>query len=252
MLLVFKLLIFQQSLFNKILKKSNATFNLFIFLFFAVQTVMASYSIQPKENSDFCHFLLSTEKDYGIQSVIFRDGTKAKDYAGSCYNVVKLLCENRPFKDICFMQISGPNKSFESFEKEKYKIVLLAKSYFKLLEFFQKEWQPLEVRMEADYQSIKSRKDWYALCPFLSFQGDANIVFKLPLDVLPNKVVLELLITKRGDNGKTNITLGYSDDTMGNTHLPLQPMLQFGQHLAYISSVFHYKETSPSKRSRQS
>lgn len=213
---------------------------------------MASYAIQPIENSDYCHYLLSSEKEHGVQCVIFRDGSKAKDYAGHYYSSIKTLCENRPLRDICFLHVTVPGKAFETFEKEKYKIVLLAKAYFKLLEFFQTEWLPLQNRMESDYQNIKSRKDWIKLTSFLSFQGEANIVYKLPLDVLTNSTTLDLIITKRGENGKTNISLIYSDESMGSLHLPLQPMLQFAQHLNYVSTVFSYKEPVSIKRSRQS
>lgn len=214
---------------------------------------MATYIIQPKENSDYCHFVMASEKEHGLQCYIFRDSTKAKDFAGQQYSVVKTLWDNKPIKDICFLQVSPPGKPFELFDKEKYKIVLPAKAYFKLLDFFQTEWPSLQKRIESDFQNIKSRKDWIPLCSFLSFQGEASfILYKLPLDVTPNATGLELVILKRGDSGKTNISLNYTDESLGSMHLPLQQMLQFAQHLHYVSSLFNYKEPAPVKRSRQS
>lgn len=212
---------------------------------------MATYTIQPQDNSAYCHFLLASEKEYGLQSLMFKDGTRAKEYAGSLHNIVKSVCENRPCKDVCFLHVAIPGKAFESFDKEKHKLVLLAKPYFKLLEFFANEWQPLVTRMEADHANIKARKDWIKLTSFLSFQGDANIIYKLPLDTLPNSVTLDLVCIKKGDSGKTSITLSYSDESLGSISLPLPSMMHCSQQGNYVSGLYNYKEPVLSKRSRQ-
>lgn len=214
---------------------------------------MASYSFKFEENTDLCQFSLSTEKEYGVQCVILRDCQNPKEYTTQHCSVVKTLFEERPTycKDVVFLHVVSPGKAFEKFDQEKYKLVLVARAYFKLLDFFQSEWPMLQKRMESDYQLCKARKDWISLEPGYSFRGASEIVYTNPLDTT-NSFALELVVTKRIDNGKTNISLSYTDEKMGSLHLPPQPMVQLAQGRSYLHSIYNYKKGVPSKKSRQS
>jgi len=206
-----------------------------------------------QEDTDLCHFVHASEKDYGVQCVIVRDFGLVKEYTIQNYPCVKSVYENRPqgsLKDVAFMHVASPGKAFERFDQEKYKIVMTSKAYFNLLNFFHSEWSLVVKRIESDYQDIKSKKEWITLCPTMSFRGMADIVYKLPLDDT-NSLALNLVVTKRVDNGKTNIALTYTDETLGSIHLPPGPMVHLAQDKEYIVKVFDYKEPVVTKRSRQ-
>jgi hypothetical protein len=212
---------------------------------------MASYSYKLKDSSDLRHFIMSSEKEYGVQCVILRD---CRDHTAQHSNMVKLLLDSRPQssnKDVAFLQVCSPGKAFELFDHEKYKLILATKAYFKLLEFFQTEWPLVFKRIELDYQALKAKKDWISLNPSISFRGPADIVYRSPLDTT-NTFVLDLVITKRIDNGKTNITLMYTDENMGSLHLPPQAMVQLAQSYPALTSLYDYKDQASTKRSRQS
>lgn len=214
---------------------------------------MATYSYKLKENTDLCHFSLSTEKEYGFQCVILRDGQGLKDYTSHHASVIKALFENRPnyCKDVAFLHVAIPGKAFEKFDQEKYKIMITPKAYFKLLEFFQSEWPLLQKRLESDYQICKVQRDWLAIDPTITFRGPADVVYSQPLDAT-NTFALELVVSKRINSGKTNITLSYTDEKMGSTHLPPQPLVYLSQGRTYLHSLYDYKEGVAVKRSRQS
>lgn len=214
---------------------------------------MASYSYKLKENTDLCHYVHASEKDYGIQCVIVRDYNLVKEHTIQHYSAIKSLFENRPqgsLKDIAFLHVASPGKAFDKFDAEKYKLVMTSKAYFNLLDFFHSEWSLVMKRMESDYQDIKTKKEWITLCPTMSFRGAADVVYEMPLDVT-NTFALHLSVIKRVDTGKTNITLAYTDDSLGSTHLPPGPMVHLAQDANYIAKLFDYKEPLATKRSRQ-
>lgn len=215
---------------------------------------MASYSYKVKDNADLCHYVHSSEKDYGVQCVILREATQIKDYSPQHYAGIKSLFENRPqgsSKEVVFLHVASPGKVFEKFDQEKYKLVMTAKAYFRLLDFFKSEWQLVVKRIESDYQDIKAKKEWIQINPSVSFRGSADIIFKLPLDST-NTFALDMVVTKRFDTGKTNIMLTYTDETLGSVHLPPFPMVHLAQDMAYLTSLFNYKDEVITKRSRQS
>lgn len=205
---------------------------------------MATYTYKVREGCDLRHSIPSAEKEYGVQCIIVRD---VNDNASE---LLKTLCENR-CKDVAFLHVAIPGKSFDSFDHEKYKLVLTPKAYFKLLEFFVTDYNLVMKRMDSDYLAIKGKKVWLTLQTETSIRGPADIVFTLPLDVT-NTFALELIITRRVDINKTNILLAYTDDAMGLVNLPPQPMMTLAQSHAYIQSLYNYKEGSAAKKSRQS
>jgi hypothetical protein len=214
---------------------------------------MASYSYKIKENADLCQYIHSSEKDYGVQCVIMREANNIKEYSPHHYAGIKTLFESRPqdsVKEVAFLHVAPPAKAFEKFDQEKYKLVLTAKAYLKVLEFFQSEWSLLFKRMESDIQNIKAKKEWITLNPNISFRGAADIIFMTPLDTT-NTYALNLVVTKRIETGKTNITLSYTDETLGSLHLPPAAMDYLAQDTAYLTKLLDYKEPVATKRSRQ-
>ena len=213
---------------------------------------MASYTFKLKENTDLCHFNLSSEKDFGVQCVILRDCNSQQDYTSQHANVVKALFEGRAktLKDVAFLHVASPGKAFEKFDQEKYKLVLTGNAYLKLLEFFQSDWSLLQRRLDLDFQSIKTKKDWILMISSFKFKGPADIVYRLPLDT-SNTLCLELVVTKRGDNGKTNICLVYTDETLGILHLPPPTMVNLAKDLEFVKSHYDYKDGPSPKRGRQ-
>jgi hypothetical protein len=203
---------------------------------------MASYSYKLKEYSDLCHFIPPSEKEHGIQCVFLRNPNSVKDYSPLHYTAVKSLFENRSqlIKEVAFLHITTPGKAFEKFDQEKYKLVIAAKA-----------WPLVQKRMESDYQDMKEKQEWIALSPSISFRGPADIIYKSTLDST-NTFALELVVTKRIDTGKTNITLAYTDETLGSVSLPPAPMMHLAKENAFFSSVWDYKEAVITKRSRQS
>lgn len=95
---------------------------------------MASYSFKLREKCDVCHFVLSTEKEYGVQCIFLKDLNLQRDYSVLSKNVVKMLHDAT--KDAVFIQIASPGKAFEKFDLEKHKIILTTKAYLSLLDFF--------------------------------------------------------------------------------------------------------------------
>lgn len=205
---------------------------------------MASYTYKIKEGCDLRHSVLASEKDYGVQCILIKDNNEHSS------PVAKILCENR-CKDVAFLQVAIPGKSFEPFDYEKYKLVLKPKAYFKLLEFFLTDYDLVMKRMESDYQAMKHKKAWMTLQADTAIRGPADIVFTLPLDET-NTFALELILTRKVDINKTNILLAYTDETMGFINLPPQPLITLAQSYVYLSSLYNYKEPPSAKKSRQS
>lgn len=169
--------------------------------------------------------------------------------------MVKGLFENRSSptgkRDVVFLQVASPAKAFDHFDAEKYKIIVTADAYFKLLQFFQSEWQLVKKRLDSDHQDIKTNREWISISPTISFRGPADIVYQFVLDAT-NTFALNLVVTKSFDNGKTNITLCYTDETMGSIHLPALALTEMAKDLPYLRSLYEYKEGLISKKSRQS
>jgi hypothetical protein len=205
---------------------------------------MATYTYKIKEGCDLRHSTLASEKEYGVQCVILRN---VQEHSSP---IVKALCDNR-VKDVAFLHVAIPGKTFDVFEHEKYKLALTPKAYIKLLEFFVSDYELVLKRMESDYHAIKTKKAWMTLKTDVSIRDPVEIVFTLPLDVT-NAFALELKITKRIDVNKTNILLAYTDEEMGFIHLPPQPMMLLAESYNYLSSLYNYKEPVAPKRSRQS
>ena len=66
-----------------------------------------------------------------------------------------------------------------------------------------------------------------------------------------NNFALNLVITRSFDTGKTNMLLGYTDESLGFIHLPSQAMTELAKELPYLKSLHEYKEALVTKRSRQ-
>lgn len=213
---------------------------------------MASYTYKLKEIADLCHFSLATEKDFGVQCVMLRDLTASQEYTIQHCNVINALMEGREksLKDVAFLHVASPGKGFDRFDQEKYKLVLTGRAYIRLLEFFHSDWPLLQKRLDMDYQNIRSKKEWISKYPSVNFRGPADIVYTLPLDAT-NTLSLDLVVTRRCENGKTNIWLGYTDEKLGSVHLPNQTMSILAKDLANMKSLYDYKEGPANKRGRQ-
>jgi hypothetical protein len=212
---------------------------------------MTTYEYKPKENCDLCHFVASSEKEYGVQCVILKSMEHVKQYTAQQTDVIKTLCDGRGIKDLAFLHIAPPGKSFESFDYEKNKLMLVPKAYLKLLEFFNNDCPGLMKKMEADHQSLKSKIGWHPVKADTTIRGPADIVYTSILDVT-HAFVLKLTVLKRIDTGKTSMTLAYSDEAMGSVHLPPQPFSVLCHNWAFVSGLYNYKDPVPSKKSRQS
>lgn len=206
-----------------------------------------------RDKSDMCHFCLTSEKDYGVQVIILRE-KNPNDITQKYLHIVKTIIDskqNTENKNIVFMQVAAPAKAFDHFDNEKYKLILSVEAYFNLLHFFQADWPMVKKRLDSDFQDIKSNRAWISLTPTISFRGPADVNYQTTLDTT-NNYSLNLMVTKQYDSGKTNITLGYTDDSLGSTHLPYTAMMALAKDLAYIKSLCEYKEGPPSKKSFQS
>lgn len=212
---------------------------------------MALYSYKLKEHTDLCHFIPSSTTDFGVQCTVLREGQNIKEYTGQHYNIIKTLFEGRQHQDVALLVVTQPGKSFEHFDHEKFKLALVPKAYFRVLEFFQTEWPLVYKRIESDFQNMKGKKEWLNLIPTISFKGPADIQYQLIVDSTDH-VELVLKVTKSHELGKTNITLCYSDEHLGSIHLPPLTMVKLAQDRGYLNTLFNYKETLSTKKSRQS
>jgi hypothetical protein len=209
------------------------------------------WSYERREATAVCNFLPSSEKEYGVQCIIFKEHNSPKEYTTKHINVVKTIVSGKPCKDIAFLHVSLPGKAFDLFDNEKYKLVLLASAYFQLLEFFKNDFNNVIKRMDEESPGLKSKKDWIFAEPMVSYRGLADIKASVQLDSGPS-YSLDLVITRRLDINKTSIVLGYSDDTMGLLSLPHTTFLQLSSAHATVCALNDYKEPVPAKKSRQS
>ena len=213
---------------------------------------MAQYSYNLTDANEICHFVLPNEQDYGMQNTVLRNcGTLKEPYKVHAHIVDKLFQENEP-RDVVFMQMTGPGKAFESYDKEKHKIPITLRAYIELLKFFANDYQLLLKRIDGDNHLMTNGKEWLSLTPAISFKGPANITYRKTLEKPPTGVELELQVVRRVDLGKTSITLRYSDEDLGMLYLHPSALVYLAKDRAYISSLVTYKGASTPKRSRQS
>lgn len=208
------------------------------------------FTYRPREAFDLCHYVQASEKEHGIQCVMLRETTDHREYTVEHIKTVKTIISGKQCKRVAFLHISVPGKAFCLFDDEKYKIVLPAKVYIKLLEFFSNDYHLVMKRMDDEGEALKNKKDWIIAKQGTSFRGLADIVATLQLDS-GNSYTLELVITRRLDINKTNIVLAYSDDSMGLVNLPPGPMLQLASIYSAPNALQIYKEQGQSKKLRQ-
>ena len=213
----------------------------------------STYTYKLSKASELSHFILSSEKEHGIQTFIFKDCVKIREEYASHGPLVDTLYAERPevSKDIVLLQVAHPGKSFAKYADDKHKIALTLGAYLELLKFFRGEYSKLMKRIDTDIKNMTTKSEWMMLNPFISFRGPADILFKQVLDAT-GKFSLDLHIYKEWEQGTLSMTLAYSDEKMGSIPLPLAPMKQLARDLPTISSLVDYKETSPNKRHRQS
>lgn len=211
---------------------------------------MSFYNYSLRQNADLCHYFLASEKDHGVQSIILRNKSPS-DITKKYLHVVKSLCDSKMGqgkRDVVFLQVASPAKAFDTFDAEKYKIILGVDAYFKLLHFFQSDWQLVKNRLDSDYNDIKTNLAWISLSPSVSFRGPADIVYQATLDT-SNTFALNLVVTRQHDKGKTNITVTYTDENLGSVHLPSVAMTALAKDLTYLKTLYEYKEGLILKRS---
>lgn len=174
-------------------------------------------------------------------------------------NIFKIVFEDRPGgnkvrKDMVYLQVSPPGKAFEPYEKEKHKLAITLSAYIELLKFFKSDFRLLDNRMESDYKRMNNLKECLPLKQNFSFRGKADIEYKQCLDQ-SNNFNLDLVITKSGDQGRKNISLQYTDKSMGRLTLPPTVMEEMGKDLPHLLNFleegFEYKEPPSLKRQRQ-
>lgn len=212
---------------------------------------MTSFSYRLRDNSDLCHYLLSCEKEFGVQCCLFRDSKKCKEFSSHYFNLFRTHYETG-LSTAAFLQVAPPNKAFEKFDQEKYKIVIPVKAYYKVLDFFLTEWPLVVKRCECDYNDMMAGTEWITLTPSISFRGPADIIYRQTIDST-TAVNLDLVVTKRGDStGKITVCLVYTEEKLGNINLPPFPMLQMAHEMKFLKDLYEYKETIIPKKSRQS
>ena len=144
---------------------------------------MTSYSYKLKENTDLCHYFLASEKEYGVQCIILREKNKPNDITQKHLNVVKCLFENRIShspKDVAFIQVAPPAKAFEKFDAEKYKIIIVADAYFKLLQFFNSDWPLVRKRLILTTKISRQSKNGYPFLHPFHFEDQLTLSIKPP------------------------------------------------------------------------
>lgn len=213
---------------------------------------MASFSFQLRDTNDLCHFILASEKDYGAQCLFLSETSSTKDYTVHFVKILRQLNDGRaqPIKDVAFLHVVPPGQSFNSYDNEKCKLALTTKAYFRMMDFFKSELPLVIKRMDADCLAMKQKNDWIKIFPDISFRGIADCVYKLPLDTT-NTFVLDLVVFRRGDSGKTNISLNYSDEKLGSVNLPPATMTNLANGVNNLTHLYNYKEPSPPKKTRQ-
>ena len=209
------------------------------------------FSYPSRDVFDVCQFVPSSEKEFGVQCHILKETKSPKEYTTQHVSVVKTITSGKPNKDVVFMHVSLPGKTFDVFDNEKFKIVIPLRAYFKLLEFFKNDFDATIKRMEEEATGLMKQKEWILIEPGLSYRGLADIVATLELDS-GSSYTLSLIITRRLDIHKTTIVLAYSNETMGLLSLPHNAFLQMMKQIPKVATYCNYKEAVPAKKSRQS
>ena len=215
-----------------------------------------NFNYKLKDSSDLCHYILSSENDHGVQCIFLRENNSPIDITQKYTHLPALLFENRlgfqGKRDVVFLTVSPPAKGFDLFDHERKKIVVTAEAYFKILQFFQSDWPLVKMRLDSDYEDIKTCREWITLTPNISFRGPADIVFQMTIDETC-VFTLNLVVTRSYDSGQTNIQLIYTDDNLGSIHLPSAAMCELAKELAFVKSLYYdYKNMLVLKQSRQS
>lgn len=215
-----------------------------------------NFNYKLKDSSDLCHYILSSESEHGVQCIFLRENNSPLDITQKFVNLPGLLFENRlgfqGKRDVVFMSVAPPAKGFDLFDEERQKIILTTEAYFKVLQFFQSDWPLVKMRLDSDYEDIKTCREWITLTPSISFRGPADIVYQMTIDETCI-LILNLVITRSYDTGKTNIRLVYTDDRLGSINLPSGAMSELAKEVDYIKSLYYdYKNMLVLKQSRQS
>lgn len=210
------------------------------------------YSYTLSDLNDVCHYVMPSEKEYGIQNYIVRNaGAELEDQFKVHANLVKeLFPENAP-RDVVFMQVAGPGKAFEQYDKVKCKLPITLKAYIKLLKFFETEYPRVLSRSDADSQIMTAGVKWLSLSPSITFRKPADICFKKTLErgVHQN---LELFYEKRHLTGKRCVTLKYTNQDLGILFVPPPAMTLLAKEVDIINNLQDYIGVSMPKKSRQS
>jgi hypothetical protein len=246
----------------------------------------ASYTYKLRDASQLLHYLPSSENEFGVQCCMIREGPMSveeavksitspttsaskreyralvtpsaspaphQEFAAHASLVKTLFDDRNKRRDVAYLRVCPPGKSFETYEKEKYKLAMTIRAYLDLLRFFKSEYHLVSKRMEQDRKHMMDKTEWLPLLPTVSFKGGADIDYRLPLD-RANTFDLELVIKKKFDATHKTIMLQYTDEKMGYIMLPGPVMEILCKDLPFITSFLdgEYKEASTSKRSRQS
>lgn len=211
-----------------------------------------SYSYSLSDLNDVCHFVMSNEKEYGMQNVIFRNApVELEDqYKIHTHLVNKLFVENAP-RDVVFMQMAGPGKAFEPYDKEKNKLPITLKAYIEVLKFFANDYERVLSRSEGDIHAMAMQTKWLSLSPSITFRGPADICFKKTLEKGLHQN-LELYFEKKQSTGRRSVTLRYTNKDMGVLYIHPPAIVHLAQDLDIISGLQNYIGAPISKKSRQS
>lgn len=210
------------------------------------------YSYTLSDLNDVCHFVLPNEKEYGIQNTIVRNlGTELEDqYKVHADLVNKLFAENAQ-RDVVFMQVTGPGKAFELYDKAKCKLPITLKAYVKLLKFFESEYSRIVSRSDGDTQIMRAGLKWLSLSPSITFRKPADICFKKTLERGIHHD-LDLFFEKRHINGKRCVTLRYTNQDTEVFYVPPPALTYLAQEVDIINNLQNYTEVPVQKKSRQS
>lgn len=203
----------------------------------AVRSITASPSTSPPRPADIV--LSDQNSEFSVHA-----------------HIVTKLFEDRPGKpmrrDLVYLKVSPCGKAFESYDRERNRLVMTLPAYLELLRFFKNEYRLVLNRMESDRRNMTKGKEWMPLISNVCFRGPADTVYNIVLDS-SNSFCLNLTVTNRFDAGKKMIMLQYTDETMGQVGLPGPALEILAKDLSYIEGLVkgEYKEASLPKRNRQ-
>lgn len=210
-----------------------------------------NYSYTLSETNGVCHFLLSNEKEYGMQSTIFRNVQTLPEQYTVHAPLLDQLFYDKEARDVVFLQVASPGKAFETYDKEKYKLPITLKAYKELLYFFSIEYPMVVSRFDGDQHIMMAGKQWLSISPTISFCGPADITYRKVLDKNVS-FDLELILVRRVELNRTSVILKYTKDDMGMLYIHPPALQSLAKDRSYISSLTTYKGGSTPKRSRQS